>query len=94
MVTAFVLLEVAPDRIPETAAEAATVAGVREVHSVTGDVDLIAVVQVGAHDELAEVITNHLSKVPGVRGTRTYLAFRQYSGTELETAFDLGLDGD
>lgn len=93
MVTAFVMLEVAPDRIPETATLAASVAGVDEVYSVTGDTDLIAIVRVPEHEDLAEVITHHLSKVGGVRSTRTYLAFRQYSGAELGSAFDLGFDG-
>jgi DNA-binding Lrp family transcriptional regulator len=93
VVTAFVMLEVAPDRIPETAVAVAGVDGVREVYSVTGDVDLIAVVQVHRHDDLADVITHHVSKVAGVKATRTYLAFREYSGAELGSAFDLGLDG-
>ena len=94
MVIAFVMLEVAPDRIPETATAAAAIEGVQEVYSVTGEVDLIAIVRVSEHEGLAEVITHHLSKVDGVRTTRTYLAFRQYSGAELGGAFDLGLDGD
>jgi DNA-binding Lrp family transcriptional regulator len=94
VVTAFVMLEVAPDRIPETATAAAAVDGVHEVYSVTGEVDLIAIVKVAEHDGLADVITHRLSKVDGVRSTRTYLAFRQYSGVEEGAAFDLGLDGD
>ena len=93
MITAFVMLDVAPDRIPETAISAAAVTGVGEVYSVTGDADLIAIVRVAEHEDLAEVITHHLGKVDGVRATRTYLAFREYSGAELGSAFDLGLDG-
>lgn len=93
MVTAFVMLEVAPDRIPQTATAAAAVDGVDEVYSVTGEVDLVAIVRVAEHDDLAEVITHRLSRVEGVRSTRTYLAFRQYSGAELGSAFDLGFDG-
>jgi len=91
VITAIVLVETSPDCIPEVAATIAELDGVREVYSVTGDVDLIAVVRVHEHDELADVIADRLSKVSGVRSTRTYLAFRAYSGPDLAAAFDLGL---
>lgn len=92
MITAIVLVETSTDRVPEAAAEIAEIDGVREVYSVTGDVDLIAVVRVPAHEDLAEVIADRLGKVAGVQQTRTYLAFRTYSRPDLEAAFDLGLD--
>ena len=94
MITAIVLVEVSTDRIPEAAAQIAELDGVREVYSVTGDVDLVAIVRVPQHEDLAEVVADRLSKVDGVRDTRSYLAFRAYSKPDLEAAFDLGLDAD
>ncbi len=92
MLTAIVLIETEPALIPEVAAAVADVERVSEVYSVTGDVDLIAMVRVRSHDELAAVIADEISKVPGVRETRTYIAFRAYSRHDLEEAFELGLD--
>ena len=46
------------------------------------------------HDELAEVIADHLNKVEGVRATKTYLASRAYSRHDLEAAFSLGFEGE
>lgn len=92
MLTAIVLIETDPAQIPEVAEAVADIGQVSEVYSVTGDVDLIAMVRVRAHDELAGVIADRISKVPGVRETRTYIAFRAYSRHDLEEAFDLGLD--
>ena len=92
MITAIVLVETSTDRVPEAAERIAEIDGVREVYSVTGDVDLVAVVRVPQHEDLAEVIADRLGKVDGVLKTRTYLAFRQYSRPDLEAAFDLGLD--
>lgn len=92
MLTAIVLIHTDPDRIPEVAAAIADLAKVREVYSVTGDVDLIAMVQVHAHEELADVIASQLSKVPGVRDTRTYIAFQAYSRHDLDAAFGLGFE--
>lgn len=92
MITAIVHIDTDPGRIPEIAAEVAEVAGVSEVYSVTGEVDLIAMVRVREHEQLADVIADRISKVPGVLRTQTYIAFRAYSGHDLEAAFDLGTD--
>ena len=92
MLTAIVLIDTVADRIPEVADAVAEIPGVSEVYSVTGDIDLIALVRVREHDRLAEVIADKVSKVEGVVRTQTYIAFRAYSRTDLEQAFDLGLD--
>ncbi|HEX2705074.1 MAG TPA: Lrp/AsnC ligand binding domain-containing protein [Candidatus Lustribacter sp.] len=94
MITAIVLVSTEVDAIPEAAAAIADLDGVTEVYSVTGNADLIAMVRVRAHEELADVIADRLSKVPGVLATTTHIAFRTYSRHDLEAAFSLGLDGD
>ena len=94
MISAIVLINAEVDRIPEVAAAIAEIDGVREVYSVTGDVDLIAVVRVRAHEEFADVIADQLNKVSGVLGTQTHIAFRTYSKHDLDAAFSLGLDDD
>ena len=91
MITAIVLIDADPARIPEIAAEVAEVKAVTEVYSVTGEVDLIAMVRVREHEELADVIADHISKVRGVVRTQSYIAFRTYSSGDLDQAFDLGL---
>jgi DNA-binding Lrp family transcriptional regulator len=93
VITAIVHIETDPDRIPEAAAEIAEIEGVSEVYSVTGDVDLVAMVRVREHEALADVIADRVSKIPGVRSTRTYISFRTYSRHDLDAAFDLGLEG-
>jgi DNA-binding Lrp family transcriptional regulator len=90
VITAIVLVETNPDVVPEVATQLADLDGVREVYSVTGDVDLVAIVRVHQHEDLADVIADRMGKVPGVRSTRTYLGFREYSKPELAAAFDVG----
>ncbi len=92
MLTAIVLIDTEPDRIPEVASEVADLRGVSEVYSVTGKADLVAMVRVQEHDQLADVIADRISKVPGVVRTETFIAFRAYSNVDLEQAFALGLD--
>ena len=92
MITAIVLVHTAADRIPETAQAIADLDGVAEVYSCAGDVDLIAMVRVAEHEELAEVIANRMSKVEGVRSTDTHIAFRSYSRADTEGTFTVGLE--
>ena len=65
MVTAFVLIKTDASRIPETAEEISAIPGISEVYSVTGEWDLIAIARVAKHEDLADVIADKLSKVPG-----------------------------
>ena len=90
MVTAIVLVKAEVQRIPEIAAELAQLPAVSEVYSVTGEFDLVAMVRVRTHEELADVIPGGVNKVAGVTHTETHIAFRTYSRHDLEAAFALG----
>ena len=92
MITAVVLITASADSIPEIAEQVSASDGVSEVYSVAGDVDLVAMVRVRAHEELADVIAGRVSKVPGILSTQTLIAFRTYSKHDLEAAFALGFD--
>jgi DNA-binding Lrp family transcriptional regulator len=90
MITAIVFVSAEVARIPEVAQEIAELPGVSEVYSVTGEIDLIAIVRVGSHEQVADVVADQLNKVPGVLSTETHIAFRAYSTHDLEAAFSLG----
>ena len=92
MITAIVLVAAATERIPEVAEAIAALDGVSEVYSVAGDVDLVAMVRVRRHEELAEVIAGRLNKVEGIQATQTLIAFQSYSKHDLEATFSLGLE--
>ncbi len=92
MITAIVMVSVEADKIPEVAQRIAELAGVSEVYSVAGDIDMVAIVRVREFDQIAEVIAGGLSKVPGVVHTDTHVAFRAYSTHDLDAAFSIGLE--
>ena len=92
MITAIVFVTADVARIPEVAEAIAALDGVSEVYSVTGQLDLIVLVRVRAHDEIATVVADRLNKVDGVLETETHIAFRAYSRHDLESAFALGLE--
>src|SRR4051794_23710484 len=91
VITAIVLIDCATDSIPEVAENIANLDGVSEVYSVAGNVDLIAMVRVQHFDQIAEVIANHISRVPGVVQTDPHIPFRASSRHDLEEAFAIGL---
>ena len=92
MLTAIVLVNAEIDKIPEVAQALADLEGVSDVYSVTGDIDLVALVKVREYEDLAEVVSDQLGKVPGVTQMRTHIAFRSFASQDLEEAFHLGLE--
>lgn len=91
MLTAIVMIDATPAQITDVANEVTAIDGVSEVYSVTGDADLIAIIRVANHDDLALVIADGINKISGVLRTQTNLAFRTYSKSDLASAFELGL---
>src|SRR5207302_6769629 len=87
---AFGGIDAEPARIAALAGELADVAGVAEVYSVAGEADIVAVVRVRHHEELADVVTSRISALPGITNTRTLIAFCAYSRHDLEAMWDLG----
>ena len=66
--------------------------GVSEVYSVSGEWDLVAIVRVPEYDQIARVVTEEFTRVPGIERTQTLTAFRAYSKKDLQQAWDIGLE--
>ena len=91
-VHAVVLIQCENDKIPEAAQAIADIDGVSEVYSVAGEFDLIAIVRVSRHDDLATVIPGGISKIDGIDRTETLIAFQVYSKHDLERLFSIGFE--
>ena len=91
MLHAFVLIDAEPSRIAPLCEELAETEGITEVFSVAGGVaDLVAIVRVRHHDDLAEVVTKRIASLPGIEETTTLVAFQAYSRHDLDAIWDLG----
>ncbi|MEM7288706.1 MAG: Lrp/AsnC ligand binding domain-containing protein [Actinomycetota bacterium] len=89
MITAFVLIGAEPDAIAELAPALAEIDGVREAHSVAGgETDLVAVLRVPTHQDIATVVTERIAKLPGVTTTGTMIAFRSYSADQMQAGYE------
>ena len=91
-VHAVVLIQCEVDEITEAAQAIADLDGVSEVYSVAGEFDLVAIVRVQGHEDLARVIPGGIAKISGVERTETQIAFQVYSKHDLERMFSLGID--
>jgi DNA-binding Lrp family transcriptional regulator len=91
MVHAFVLIEAELAQVADLAEALADVDGVAEVYSVASDdADLVAIVRVRHHEDLADVVTRRIAALGGILSTSTMVAFKSYSRHDLEAIWDLG----
>ena len=92
MITTIVLVQADPKTIPQCASALAGIDGVAEVYSVSGAWDLVAILRVPDLDRIATVVTEEFVRVPGIMRTQTLTAFRAYSRTDFEQAWDIGVE--
>jgi DNA-binding Lrp family transcriptional regulator len=88
--TAVVLIEAERDALTTLGGKLADLEGVGEAYSVTGEWDFVAIVRVPRHEQLAEVITGQLGKLPGGSRTQTMVAFEVFSKHDLDAMFSIG----
>ncbi len=88
-INALVMITADPSAIADLGPRLTEIPGVTEAHSVAGgDCDLVAMVRVDDHEGVAVVVTESISRLPGIRATSTLIAFRSYSAETLDAAFD------
>jgi DNA-binding Lrp family transcriptional regulator len=92
MITALVFIRTEVNAVNDVAEAVASIDGVSEVFSVTGDLDLVALVRVQSLEQVSQVVTGGISKTPGIASTETHVAFQTYSRQDLDAAFSIGLD--
>ncbi len=90
MITAFVMLTIAPGHVKSLAENLLEIDGIAEVYSVAGPFDLIAVARVQRHDDLADLVTGHILQLDGIVRTETLIAFRAFSKRDLGLMWDIG----
>jgi DNA-binding Lrp family transcriptional regulator len=87
---AIVLIEAERQAMPTLGGALADVEGVAEAWSVTGEWDFVAMLRVRTAEQIAEVVTGRLARLPGIRRTHTMVAFEVFSQHDLEALFSIG----
>ena len=90
MITAFILLNVEPGELRGLGERLLAIPGIYEVYSVAGPYDLVAVAHVKHHEELSDLVTEHVAPLPGIESTETLIAFRTYAKKDPGLLWDVG----
>jgi DNA-binding Lrp family transcriptional regulator len=92
MVTAFILMNVERPRLRSIADDLLSIDGITEVYSVAGPYDVVAVARVKEHEQLNELVTEHVGALDGVETTETLIAFKSFAKKDLGLLWDIGID--
>lgn len=91
MVTALCFISTEPRAINSVGEQVAALKNVRAVYSLTGEVDMVAIIEVPDLDAVPAVVTDRIASINGVTATQTHIAFRTYSREDVEEGFSIGL---
>ncbi len=90
MTHAVVLIEAERDALQTLGGALAELDGVAEAYSVTGEWDFVVIVRVSRHEQLAEIVTGSIGRLPGVSRSQTMVAFEAFSKHDLDAMFSIG----
>jgi DNA-binding Lrp family transcriptional regulator len=90
MVTALCFITVEPQRVNDVGAQIARIPEARTVYSVTGQLDIVVIIEVREVDDVATVVTDTIGSIDGIVSTETHIAFRTYRPEDLGAGFSLG----
>ncbi|MBV9270033.1 MAG: Lrp/AsnC ligand binding domain-containing protein [Candidatus Eremiobacteraeota bacterium] len=92
MVTAFILINVERPRLKTIADDLLAIEGIAEVYSVAGPFDMVAIARVREHEELNDLVTEHVAALEGIQNTETLIAFKTFAKKDLGMLWDIGVD--
>ncbi len=92
MITALCFIQVIPEHVNSAGEAIAKIPGVTAAYSVTGKIDLVVLIEVRTHEDIAKVVTDGISKVKGVQSTETHVSFRTFNNADIEAGFSLGAE--
>ncbi len=90
MMTCIMLVNAERQQIASVAEQLAAMPQLAEVYSVSGQYDLVAVIQVSGPEALSALVTHALAAVNGIVRTETMLSLRTYRKQDLDAMFDIG----
>ena len=76
MVTAFVLIKIEDKNLPKISEKLLAYDGVKEVHVVAGEYDMIAVIRVEDNAALSALLTDHVIHTEGILSTKTLISLQ------------------
>lgn len=88
--TCIMLVNAERQQMATVAESLASLAQVTEVYSVSGQYDLVAIIQVTGPEALSALVIQQLAAISGIVRTETMLSLRTYRKQDLDAMFDIG----
>lgn len=88
MINAFVNIKTDKKHFKEVTNELLKIKGVSEVHIVTGNFDIIAVLRVSSHEDVAQIVTEHILEIDKILDTNTMMSLKSFSNYNLEKLYE------
>jgi DNA-binding Lrp family transcriptional regulator len=92
MTTALILIQAKRKYISQLGEKLLEIKGITEVYTITGKYDFVAIVRVKEPEKMAEIVTEDILKLEGIKKTETMVAFKCHSKYDLEHMFSIGLE--
>jgi len=90
MINAIILINAERTKINSIGEQLVNLKGITEVYSVSGRFDLVAIIRLPHNDDLAELITEKVTKVEGIIKTESMVAFKTLTKQDVAGMFELG----
>ena len=90
MINAIILINAERTKINSVGEQLVNLKGITEVYSVSGRFDLVAIIRLPHNDDLAELITEKVTKVEGIIKTESMVAFKTLTKQDVAGMFELG----
>jgi len=90
MINAIILINTEREKVNSVAEQLVKLTGITDVYSVSGRFDLVAVIRLPHADDLAELMTEKVTKVAGITKTESMVAFKTFSKSDMAGMFELG----
>ena len=82
MVIAFVLVTTAAGKEREVFEDIGKVPGVKDVHPLFGEYDIIIKVEAASHEDIGNVVVDFIRNIPGVLDTKTLMRINEQFGNK------------
>lgn len=87
---AIVILQVDPGTATQIGTAIAAIPEIDWVYSVTGEIDLIALIRFADEVKMGAIVSDQILSLPGVRHSSTHLALQQFSDSQLREGLAWG----
>lgn len=91
MTTAIILIKCASMKLESITQSLLEIKGIHKIYSVAGSYDLVAIAEAVDNEQIAQLVTQKIHRLDGIKDTDTMFAFASQSMKDMEAMFGIGM---